>query len=97
MEGRQGRRQGPGRTDLAAIWRDFPEMIGDWNSAFRRFSWWSAKGVWWRIFHAQCRMIPTRISDHQFCRSSRPLARIPSCPPSPSPLMLPLVVINESW
>jgi len=41
-------------------------------------------------------MIPTRISDHQFCRSSRPSARIPSCPPSPSPLMLPLVVINES-
>ena len=77
-------------------WRDLPEAFGEWNSVFRRFSRWSAKGVWWRIFHAQCRMIPTRISDHQFCRSSRPLARIPSCPPSPSPLMLPLVVINES-
>ena len=33
-------------------WRDLPEAFGDWNSAFRRFSRWSAKGVWWRIFEA---------------------------------------------
>ncbi|WP_407696530.1 IS5 family transposase [Sphingomonas abietis] len=33
-------------------WRDLPEVFGDWNSAFRRFSRWSAKGVWWRIFEA---------------------------------------------
>ena len=26
-------------------WRDLPEMFGYWNSAFRRFSRWSAKGV----------------------------------------------------
>src|ERR1019366_7708342 len=33
-------------------WRDLPEMFGDWNSVFRRFSRWSLKGVWWRIFEA---------------------------------------------
>ena len=33
-------------------WRDLPEVFGEWNSVFRRFSRWSAKGVWWRIFEA---------------------------------------------
>ncbi len=33
-------------------WRDLPEVFGSWNSAFRRFSRWSAKGVWQRIFAA---------------------------------------------
>ena len=33
-------------------WRDLPEMFGEWNSVFRRFSRWSRKGVWWRIFEA---------------------------------------------
>jgi transposase len=33
-------------------WRDLPEVSGGWNSVFRRFSRWSAKGVWWRIFEA---------------------------------------------
>src|SRR6266481_2725063 len=33
-------------------WRDLPEAFGDWNSVFRRFSRWSFKGVWWRIFEA---------------------------------------------
>ncbi len=33
-------------------WRDLPEVFGDWNSVFRRFSRWSTKGVWWRIFEA---------------------------------------------
>ena len=31
-------------------WRDLPEVFGEWNSVFRRFSRWSAKGVWRRIF-----------------------------------------------
>ena len=31
-------------------WRDLPEAFGEWNSVFRRFSRWSRKGVWWRIF-----------------------------------------------
>jgi transposase len=35
-----------------APWRDLPEVFGVWNSAFRRFSRWSAKGVWHRIFAA---------------------------------------------
>ena len=33
-------------------WRDLPEPFGEWNSVFRRFSRWSRKGVWWRIFEA---------------------------------------------
>jgi len=33
-------------------WRDLPEAFGDWNSVFGRFSRWSAKGVWCRIFEA---------------------------------------------
>jgi transposase len=35
-----------------APWRDLPEAFGSWNSAFRRFSRWSAKNVWHRIFVA---------------------------------------------
>ena len=31
---------------------DLPQAFGDWNSVFRRFSRWSLKGVWWRIFEA---------------------------------------------
>lgn len=33
-----------------APWRDLPEFFGAWNSALRRFSRWSAKGVWHRLF-----------------------------------------------
>ena len=33
-------------------WRDLPEVFGSWNSAFRRFSRWSEKGVWHRVFAA---------------------------------------------
>ena len=33
-------------------WRDLHEVFGDRNTDFRRFSRWSAKGVWWRIFEA---------------------------------------------
>jgi transposase len=33
-------------------WRDLPDAFGDWNSVFRRFSRWSQKGVWDRIFAA---------------------------------------------
>lgn len=40
-------------------WRDLPDVFGSWNSAFRRFSRWSRKGVWWRIFEAMS-------TDHDF-------------------------------
>jgi transposase len=33
-------------------WRDLPDVFGSWSSAFRRFSRWSRKEVWWRIFAA---------------------------------------------
>ncbi len=35
-----------------APWRDLPDAFGEWNSVFRRFSRWSQKGVWWRLFAA---------------------------------------------
>lgn len=35
-----------------ASWRDLPTMFGGWNSVFRRFSLWSCKGIWRRIFAA---------------------------------------------
>ena len=31
-------------------WRDLPDRFGKWNSAWRRFDRWSAKGVWLRVF-----------------------------------------------
>jgi transposase len=36
-----------------APWRDLPDVFGEWNSVFRRFSRWSQKGVWQRIFEAR--------------------------------------------
>ena len=33
-------------------WSDLPQIFGGWNSVFRRFSRWSAKGVWERMFAA---------------------------------------------
>lgn len=33
-------------------WRDLTEVFGDWNSVFPRFSRWSQKGDWWRVFEA---------------------------------------------
>src|SRR6266852_130769 len=42
-----------GRPDQkGSTWRDLPEAFGEWNSVFRRFSRWSQKGVWQRIFAA---------------------------------------------
>ena len=39
-------------------WRDLPEIFGAWNSAFRRFSRWSARGS--GIASSRpCRTIPT--------------------------------------
>ena len=39
-------------------WRDLPEVFGAWNSVFRRFSRWAAKGVWDQVFAAMP-MTPT--------------------------------------
>lgn len=64
INGRPGR---PGSTSLdnrlfveavlwiartGSPWRDLPEAFGEWNSVFRHFSRWSAKGVWLCIFEA---------------------------------------------
>src|SRR5713101_6095874 len=31
-------------------WRDLPEQFGDWKNTHRRFSRWTKKGVWQRVF-----------------------------------------------
>ena len=33
-------------------WRDLPEVFGGWNSIYRRYSRWTAKRVWQRVFTA---------------------------------------------
>jgi transposase len=35
-----------------APWRDLPDRLGNWNSAWRRFSRWCQKGVWARVVAA---------------------------------------------
>jgi putative transposase len=35
-----------------APWRDLPAEFGNWNSTWRRFDRWSARGVWERLFAA---------------------------------------------
>ena len=35
-----------------APWRDLPERFGNWNSVWRRFDRWAAKGVWERVYRA---------------------------------------------
>jgi transposase len=35
-----------------APWRDLPERFGRWNSVWRRFDRWAAKGVWARVLDA---------------------------------------------
>ena len=35
-----------------APWRDIPERFGKWNSVWKRFDRWAAKGVWLRVFEA---------------------------------------------
>ncbi len=35
-----------------APWRDLPTELGHWNSTWRRFARWSARGVWQRLFAA---------------------------------------------
>lgn len=32
-----------------APWRDLPERFGNWNSIWRRFDRWAAKGIWTRV------------------------------------------------
>ena len=31
-------------------WRDLPSRFGPWNSVYQRFSRWSRRGVWHRVF-----------------------------------------------
>lgn len=33
-------------------WRELLDVFDSWNSAFRRFGRWSAKGIWHHIFAA---------------------------------------------
>jgi putative transposase len=40
------------RAHRRAVARPLPEVFGRWNSVFRRFCRWAAKGVWDRLFAA---------------------------------------------
>jgi transposase len=33
-----------------APWRDLPQRFGNWNSVWRRFDRWAAKGVWQQVY-----------------------------------------------
>ena len=56
-----------------------PDVFGEWNRVFRRFSRWSRKGVWWRIFAAmsddsdfEYRIIdPTIVRAHQHAAGAK--------------------------
>ena len=37
---------------VGAPWRDLPPQFGSWNSVFRRFRRWAAKGIFERLFAA---------------------------------------------
>lgn len=38
------------RLRTGCPWRDFPEYFGRWNTAYRRFFFWSRKGILLRLF-----------------------------------------------
>jgi len=40
------------KVRTGSAWRDLPEVFGKWNTIFKRFNDWSAKGVFERIFEA---------------------------------------------
>jgi len=40
------------KARTGSAWRDLPDVFGKWNTIFKRFNDWSAKGVFERIFKA---------------------------------------------
>jgi len=38
------------RMRTGCPWRDLPREFGNWNTVFRRFNWWSRKGVMTQLF-----------------------------------------------
>lgn len=50
---------------VGAPWRDLPDPLGNWNSAFKRFRRWTQKGLFERPFQAVIRGPRLRICDHR--------------------------------
>lgn len=42
----------PYRYGTCIAWRDLPEQFGDWKAVHTRFSRWTVRAVWQRIFNA---------------------------------------------
>lgn len=42
------------RMRTGAPWRDLPEFLGPWSSAYNQFNRWSKRGIWDRLFALVC-------------------------------------------
>ena len=77
-----------------APWRDLPSDFGNWNSVYRRFRRWSAKGVFDRIFETtqgELDMHSTQIDGsyikvHQHASGAPKAEARPIFPRGPNPL-----------
>ncbi|WP_434318605.1 transposase [Leifsonia sp. P73] len=46
------------RFRTGAPWRDVPERFGNWNTIYKNFNRWSARGVWARVFRNRSGLLP---------------------------------------
>ncbi len=74
---------------MGSPWRDLPDMFGGWSSVFRRFSRWSQKSAWWRLFETK-----SDDSDLNTLSSTAPSSALTNTPPVQKGLRIrPLAVL----